>query len=93
MAYIYSITHKRNGQMYIGRSVNHPNKRWSQHIHMSRKNKPPTDISYYMKEQGIDSFAFDIIEECDRDEVGERERYWIRYYNTYNNGFNSNPGG
>ena len=35
-----------------------------------------------MKDYGIENFNFEIIEECDKIYLNEREEYWIIYYNT-----------
>ena len=31
---------------------------------------------------GAQSFSFVIVEICDRDELTDREKYWMDYYNT-----------
>lgn len=47
-----------------------------------------------IRKYGIENFNFDIIEECSADELNEREKYWISYYNSYGeNGYNLTPGG
>ena len=69
------------GIVYIGMTTLPVKKRWSQHITDSRKDKPSMDITYLIKER----FTFDIIEECDSSVVYDRERYWINYYDRYNN--------
>lgn len=46
-----------------------------------------------MREYGIQNFSFEIIEECLPEELNEREIYYIKYYNTYPNQLNSQPGG
>jgi len=34
-----------------------------------------------------------VIEECDFDLINEKEMYWIRIYDTFKNGYNSDTGG
>ena len=47
-----------------------------------------------MNKYGIDKFSFEIIEECDRKILDERERYWIKTLNTLEpNGYNILNGG
>lgn len=47
-----------------------------------------------MNKYGIDNFSFEIIEECRKDELSEKERYWINYYNsTAPCGYNLTKGG
>ena len=37
MAYIYKITNKINGKIYVGETCN-VNKRWKEHLHAAKKN-------------------------------------------------------
>lgn len=46
-----------------------------------------------MREQGIDNFSFEILEYCSRRQLNAREKYWVAYYNAYENGYNNTPGG
>ena len=45
-----------------------------------------------MKSVGPEAFMYEIIEECDRSKLNERERYWINFYNSTDWGFNSTVG-
>lgn len=52
----------------------------------------PIDKS--IRKYGINNFDFEIIEECPKEELNEREIYWIDYYNTYfGEGYNCTIGG
>lgn len=43
---------------------------------------------------GIDNFSFEIIEKCKKNELSDKEKYWITYYNsTSPNGYNLTQGG
>ena len=44
-----------------------------------------------MFKDGLENFTFEIIEECKKDSqiLNEREKYWIKYYDSFNNGYNS----
>lgn len=46
-----------------------------------------------MDKYGIENFSVQQIEECDISQLDEREIYWIRYYDTYRQGYNSTLGG
>lgn len=85
---IYKITKKSNGKSYIGQS-NDIFRRFQEH----KRNKIiPIDKAIH--KYGIDSFTFEILEECSIEELDEREKYWIHYYNTYLGfGYNCNEGG
>lgn len=74
---IYKYTNKSNGKIYIGRSQNITRRKW-QHLH------DPSPYSYFDQTLiaiGEDKFDFEIIEECNINELKEREKYWIKYYN------------
>ena len=87
---IYKITNVINGKIYIGQSINILN-RWIQH-RCSNDNMP---IHRAMRKYGVDNFILEILEECDRTELDEREIYWIGYYDGYNdiNCYNATRGG
>lgn len=92
---IYKITNKINGKSYIGQSVN-IGKRWSHHLTVAYNDqyaKSQFYIHYALKKYGKENFSFEVIEECTRDELDEKEKYWIAYFDTYNNGYNLTPGG
>lgn len=92
---IYSITNKINGKRYIGQSIN-INRRFIEH-----KNDPfninckDYDMAIYraIRKYGLDNFNFEILEQCDKSELNDKEIYWIDYYNSYNNGYNCTRGG
>ena len=92
---IYKITNKLNGKIYIGQSVD-IKKRWREHIfsslHLENKdhNSP---IHLALAKYGKDNFTIEQIEEVENDFLGEREMYWIHYYDSYNNGYNATLGG
>lgn len=46
-----------------------------------------------MKKYGIDNFSCEEIEEVENKQLDEREKYWIKYYNSYYDGYNSTIGG
>lgn len=86
---IYKITNKINNQSYIGQSIDIEN-RWSQHIKGKSSNKDlHNDIIFY----GVENFIFEILEQCKKEELNEKEIYWIKFYNTYFDGYNKNSGG
>jgi hypothetical protein len=41
-----------------------------------------------LRKYGQENFIWEILEECENDQLSERERYWISYYNTYYDGYN-----
>lgn len=87
---IYKITNKITKKSYIGQSVD-IKKRWEQHLKNIGSNKNPMYIDF--KKYGTENFLFEIIEECSEEELNEKEMYWIKYFNTYNVGYNLTIGG
>lgn len=90
---IYKYTNKTNGKIYIGQSTN-IHKRYIQHIYDS-KHRPEksTGIDKAIAKYGIENFEFEIIEECPVEQLNDREKYWIEYYNSYHQGYNCSLGG
>lgn len=92
---IYKITNKINNNCYIGLSVD-IYRRWNSHKqrYKDESNKEYDKILYKaFRKYGIDNFSFEVIEECSYEELKEKEKYWIAFYDSYNNGYNATPGG
>lgn len=87
---IYKITNKNTGKSYIGQS-NDIERRFKEHQIAGKKSRIPVDIA--IQKYGKDLFTYEIIEECLINQLNEREEYWIKFYDTFNNGYNCNPGG
>lgn len=94
MGYIYKIENKLNGKKYIGQTIKSLEKRFSQHQH--NYNKPYfSQLVLYkaFNKYGIENFSFEGIEEVPNEKLDAREKYWINYYNSYYDGYNSTLGG
>lgn len=78
---IYKITNLENQMCYVGQAVNIAD-RWRQHIKRGIGAETPTRNKLYpaMLEIGPHNFTFEIIEECDRILLNEREDYWQEYF-------------
>ena len=89
---IYKITNKINGKCYIGQS-NDINRRWRQELSPNAKLNP--HLARAFEKYGTDNFEFEIIEECQRELLNEREQFWINIYNSAdkNFGYNKTFGG
>lgn len=70
---IYVITHTESGRQYCGQSVD-CFERWKQH---STPKKGSTGIKGAIMKWGVDAFSFQILEECSKEELNERETWWI----------------
>lgn len=93
---IYKITNKINNKIYIGKA-NNSDRRWRDHqrLAFTEGHKEYEKVLYKaFRKYGIENFSFEIIEELEDYSIsGEREIYWIQYYDSYNNGYNENLGG
>lgn len=91
---IYKITNQLNGKCYIGQSID-IKMRWIQHLYCGKNGIQKGKLYPAMLHDGIDNFQFEVLEECNlsQEELNNKERYWINYYNSFNNGYNSTPGG
>lgn len=78
---IYKITNLNNGMCYIGQAVNIAD-RWRQHIKRGIGAEAPTRNKLYpaMLSIGVENFSFEIVEECERTLLNEREDYWQDYF-------------
>lgn len=86
--YIYKITNKINGKIYIGKRIgsSFDEKYWGS----------GTRLKVAIKEFGQENFIREIIEWCStKDILCERERYWIKTLNSRNPdiGYNIKRGG
>lgn len=48
-----------------------------------------------MRDYGIENFSFEILEECPKEQLDDREIYWIEYYHSTDKakGYNVSKGG
>ena len=78
---IYKITNLENQKCYVGQAANIAD-RWKQHIKRGVGAETPTRNKLYpaMIEFGPENFTFEIIEECERARLDEREDYWQDYF-------------
>lgn len=91
MGFIYKIWNEINDKLYIGQTTNSIEVRWYQHL----KNVYLNDATIYraMRKYGKEKFHIEKIEECDNNLLNEKEQYWIKFFNSKNNGYNSTIGG
>ena len=85
---IYKITNIENQMCYIGQAVNIAD-RWKQHIKRGIGAEAPTRNKLYpaMLEVGVENFTFEIVEECDKSKLNEREDYWQEFFHAKDFGY------
>lgn len=97
MGYIYLITNHTNGKRYVGQTVNPIHYRWSKHIEEAYGgNKSNSLLHRAIIKYGASNFDINILEECADTELNEKEKNYIKKYDTYythNKGYNMTWGG
>jgi len=74
---IYKATNKNNGKSYIGQTIKDLEIRKRQHLN----ERNPRKFQYILQDDPY-SFNWEIICECDKDELDEKEDYYIEKYNS-----------
>lgn len=79
-----------NNKSYIGLTCQTPEERWD-----NGNGYKTGKFAEAIKDLGWHSFTHEIIEDgiITLEEAQEKEKYWINYYDSYNNGYNSTFGG
>lgn len=86
MTGIYKITNP-NGKIYIGQSIDIES-RWNHHTNERVMNTLDWPLYRSLRKYGVDKHNFMVVEECDVEELNERERYYQEKYNTVSEGLN-----
>lgn len=93
MTGIYKITCNQNNKVYIGQSTS-IKRRWAQH---RRDLKNNNHYNQYLQraynKYGEESFEYEILELCPAEKLNEREKFYIKLFDSFQNGFNSDCGG
>lgn len=90
---IYKITNLITEQCYIGQSVD-VSKRWKDHckcglgIDASVTNK----LYNAMQKDGVWNFTFELLEQCPKELLNEKESFWIQMYQSNAFGYNITKG-
>lgn len=91
---IYKITNIENKKCYIGKSLN-VKKRLQDHVKGSLGIRTISDqkIHREMAREGIWNFRFELLCECEKEELSEKEKYYISYFDSQKYGYNVASGG
>ena len=94
---IYKFENMINHKIYIGQSRN-IERRYKDHItralnDFSSNTEYNSSIHKAIRKYGINNFSFSIIEECNTEDLNDREIYWISFFDSYRNGYNQTIGG
>ena len=91
---IYKITNLKDNKIYIGQSTDIKT-RWSNHIKAALKidSVAHSRVHDAMGEEGIWNFTFELLEQCPKEKLNEREKYYIEFYQSNIYGYNKTAGG
>lgn len=94
MGFIYIIKNDTNNKVYIGQTIRTVNIRWNEHIRCAKTIKNSKSKLYSaMQSIGVEHFNVNTLFECDNENLDNKEQYYISKYNSYEDGYNSTPGG
>lgn len=93
--FIYKATSATTGKVYIGQTTQTLQERINQHNSHAFGHQYNYHFHNAIRKYGADDFSYEIIEDNIKsvETLNERERYWISYYNSYYDGYNSTMGG
>lgn len=87
--WIYKITNIQNNKIYIGQTIRPVEQRFHRHISDALNNILDTHFARAIRKYGKDSFVVETIDTAQtQDELNQKERYWIQYYNSVQEGYN-----
>lgn len=90
---IYCITNLINNKRYIGQTYN-LSYRWRRHLcDLRHNNHSNNHLQASFNKYGEQSFDYSILEKCSLIDLDEKEKYWIKIYNSLENGYNQADGG
>lgn len=97
MGIIYKATNKITGESYIGQTTTKLKYRIGQHYNIENVNRNSKRTYHFMRVLQMfskEDFEWTTLEEnITKDNLNDREKYWVAFYDTYENGYNCNKGG
>ncbi len=92
--YIYKITNKINNKVYIGQTIKDINLRWQRHCSDALSGRTNTKFAKAIRKYNKENFIIEQIDDAsNKEELNRKEIYWIKYYNSIIEGYNSVDGG
>lgn len=88
---IYKISNNINGKTYIGETRTSVEHRWNQHCN---KKSNCLKLKRAIQKYGKENFSVEQIDHAhNKDEAFQKERFWIDFYNSIDQGYNILPSG
>lgn len=75
--YIYTITCKENGKVYVGRTCNHKRRKTQHLCKLSQQKHANKSLQASFNKYGVDALEFAVIESADSEVIKERELYYF----------------
>lgn len=87
--WIYKITNDVNNKSYIGQTIRPIEDRFTRHINDAMNGKLDTHFARAIRKYGPEHFHIAVIDLAEtQEELTIREQFWIREYDTVNQGYN-----
>ena len=94
MGLIYKATNKLNNKSYIGQTIKTLEERQKEHFYMAFNKNKDTYFYKALRKYGKENFEWEILENnILKEQLNEKEKFWINYYDTFNQGYNLTQGG
>lgn len=91
---IYKLTSLQNGKCYIGKSTD-VKRRLTDHFKSAIGLTTISDqlVHHAIRKEGFWNWTIEIITYCDKEKLGELEKYYIEFFKTQEFGYNKRAGG
>lgn len=87
--FIYKISNSINNKVYIGQTIRPIEERFKRHINDATNHILDTHFARAIRKYGKENFYIEEIDKANnQEELNLKEQYWIRYYDSINNGYN-----
>lgn len=97
---IYKYQNKQNGKIYIGQSINLEQRVYAHKSSAFNEKAKDYNSQFHqaLRKYGIDNFNYEVIAtltngEYSKEKLDELEIFFIKYYDSYHNGYNATEGG
>lgn len=97
---IYKYTNNINNKVYIGQSINLERRKYSHKssAYNEKANGYNSQFHQAIRKYGLENFSYEVVAEISNEEYSKQilddlERYFIKYYNSFKNGYNATEGG
>lgn len=92
--FIYKIYNNLDDMIYIGQTNQTLLMRFKQHLREYKESRyARRKLHQHFDLIGSKNFNIELIEEAPLKELNIKEKYWIEYFDSFNNGLNGTPGG